>query len=36
VVIGRFSIFLAKLDPVTGAETAKTRPCLVMGELFAP
>ena len=30
MVIGRFSIFLAKLDPVTGAETAKTRPCLII------
>ena len=30
MVIGRFSIFLVKLDPVTGVETAKTRPCVVV------
>lgn len=30
MVIERFSIFLVKLDPVTGAETAKTRPCVVV------
>jgi mRNA interferase MazF len=30
VVIERFAIFLVKLDPVTGAETAKTRPCVIV------
>jgi len=30
MVIERFGIFLVKLDPVTGAETAKTRPCVVV------
>ena len=30
MVIGRFSIFLVRLDPATGAETAKTRPCVVV------
>lgn len=30
MVIERFSIFLVKLDPTTGAETAKTRPCVVV------
>jgi mRNA interferase MazF len=30
VVIDRFAIFLVKLDPTTGAETAKTRPCVVV------
>ena len=30
MVIGRFSIFLVQLDPATGAETAKTRPCVVV------
>jgi mRNA interferase MazF len=30
MVIGRFSIFLVKLDPATGVETAKTRPCVVV------
>lgn len=30
MVIERFSIFLVKLDPATGAETAKTRPCVVV------
>jgi mRNA interferase MazF len=30
VVIERFGIYLVKLDPATGAETAKTRPCLVI------
>lgn len=30
MVIGRFDIFLVRLDPATGAETAKTRPCLVI------
>jgi mRNA interferase MazF len=30
VVIQRFGIFLVKLDPATGAETAKTRPCLIV------
>src|SRR5437773_11767355 len=26
----RFAILLVKLDPVTGAETAKTRPCVIV------
>jgi mRNA interferase MazF len=30
VVIERFAIYLVKLDPVTGTETAKTRPCVVV------
>ncbi|MBI3852345.1 MAG: type II toxin-antitoxin system PemK/MazF family toxin [Verrucomicrobia bacterium] len=30
MVIERFSIFLVKLDPATGAETAKTRPCVIV------
>lgn len=30
MVIERFGIFLVKLDPATGAETAKTRPCVVV------
>jgi mRNA interferase MazF len=30
MVIGRFDIFLVRLDPTTGAETAKTRPCVVV------
>lgn len=30
MVIERFAIFLVKLDPVTGAETAKTRPCVIV------
>ena len=30
MVIERFHIFLVRLDPVTGAETAKTRPCVVV------
>jgi mRNA interferase MazF len=30
MVIGRFDIFLVQLDPTTGAETAKTRPCVVV------
>jgi mRNA interferase MazF len=30
MVIGRFSIYLVRLDPATGAETAKTRPCAVV------
>jgi mRNA interferase MazF len=30
MVIERFSIFLVKLDPATGTETAKTRPCVVV------
>jgi mRNA interferase MazF len=38
MVIERFGIFLVKLDPTTGAETAKTRPSVVVSpnELFAP
>ena len=30
MVIERFSILLVRLDPATGAETAKTRPCVVV------
>ena len=26
----RFGIYLVKLDPTTGAETAKTRPCVIV------
>jgi mRNA interferase MazF len=30
MVTERFNIFLVQLDPTTGAETAKTRPCVVV------
>ncbi len=30
MVIERFSIFLVRLDPTAGAETSKTRPCVVV------
>lgn len=30
MVVERFHIFLVRLDPATGAETAKTRPCVVV------
>lgn len=30
MVVERFQVFLARLDPVTGAETAQTRPCAVV------
>jgi mRNA interferase MazF len=30
MVIERFNIFLVRLDPTTGAETAKTRPCVIV------
>jgi mRNA interferase MazF len=30
MVIERFNIFLVRLDPVSGAETAKTRPCVIV------
>jgi len=30
MVIERFQILLVRLDPATGAETAKTRPCVVV------
>lgn len=30
MVIERFNIFLVHLDPAAGAETAKTRPCVVV------
>lgn len=30
MVVERFNIFLVRLDPTTGAETAKTRPCVVV------
>lgn len=29
LVMERFSVFLVRLDPATGAETAKTRPCAI-------
>lgn len=30
MVVERFSIFLVRLDPTRGAETAKTRPCVIV------
>ncbi len=30
MVADRFEVFLVKLDPALGAETAKTRPCVVI------
>ncbi len=30
MVVGRFGIFLVRLDPTTGAETAKTRPGVIV------
>ena len=30
MVTERFNVFLVRLDPATGAETAKTRPCVVV------
>ena len=30
MVVERFDIFLVRLDPVAGSETAKTRPCVVV------
>jgi mRNA interferase MazF len=30
MVIERFGIFLVRFDPAAGAETAKTRPCVVV------
>jgi len=30
MVVERFHIFLIRLDPTTGAETSKTRPCVVV------
>ena len=30
MVIRRFAVFLVSLDPVQGAETAKTRPCVIL------
>ena len=30
MVIERFSIFLVRLDPSAGAETSKTRPCVIV------
>ena len=30
MVIERFNVFLVRLDPTAGAETAKTRPCVVV------
>jgi mRNA interferase MazF len=30
MVVERFNVFLVRLDPTTGVETGKTRPCLVV------
>lgn len=30
MVMKRFEVHLVRLDPATGAETAKTRPCLII------
>ena len=30
MVIERFAVFLVALDPAQGAETAKTRPCVIV------
>lgn len=30
MVIERFAVFLVVLDPAQGAETAKTRPCVIV------
>ncbi len=30
MVSARFDVFLVRLDPVAGAETAKTRPCVIV------
>ena len=30
MVVERFSVFLVRLDPTFGAETGKTRPCVVV------
>ena len=30
MVTERFSVHLVTLDPTTGAETAKTRPCVIV------
>jgi mRNA interferase MazF len=30
MVVERFSIFLVRLDPSAGAETSKTRPCVIV------
>ena len=30
MVIERFAVFLVRLDPIAGAETGKTRPCLIV------
>lgn len=30
MVVGRFDVFLANLDPTVGSEIQKTRPCLVV------
>ena len=30
MVVERFNIFLTRLDPATGAETTKTRPCVIV------
>ena len=30
IVVEGFNIFLVRLDPATGAETAKTRPCVIV------
>jgi mRNA interferase MazF len=30
VVVGRFEVYLINLDPTTGSEIKKTRPCLII------
>src|SRR4051794_5375737 len=30
MVIERFAVFLVRLDPVAGAETGRTRPCVII------
>jgi mRNA interferase MazF len=30
MVVERFAVFLVRLDPTAGAETGKTRPCLIV------
>lgn len=30
MVVERFQVYLVRLDPATGAETSKTRPCVVV------
>ena len=30
MVVARFEVYLVKLDPAVGAETRKTRPCVIL------